>query len=61
MFRALLLIVYVGTSLFGLYKLKTAPMGLNVEYAIGIAAYGASFGMWLFVLKLYPFSIAFPW
>lgn len=60
MLRLLLLVVYVATSLFGLYKLKSAPIGPNLDFMLGFCAYGLGVVMWLYVLKLYPLSLAFP-
>lgn len=60
MLKLLLLIVYVATSLFGLYKLKSAPIGPNFDFLMGFCAYGLGVVLWLSVLKLYPLSIAFP-
>lgn len=58
--KILLFSVYVTFSLFGLYKLKLAQPGLNPDYLLGFAAYGSGFVLWLFVLKLYDLSVAFP-
>ena len=60
MIKLLILGLYVGTSLFGLYKLKVAPFGVNVDFAIGFTAYAVGFLIWLFILKVVPLSIAFP-
>jgi multidrug transporter EmrE-like cation transporter len=58
--KGALLLFYVGVSLFALYKLKVASIGLNVDYLTGVLMYGTSFGLWLCVLRLYPLSVAFP-
>lgn len=58
--KLLLLFFYVVVSLFGLYKLKTAEIGINWEFVLGVVFYGSGFLLWIAVLRVYPLSIAFP-
>lgn len=53
-------IVYVAVSLTGLYQLKSAEFGLNLQYLAGMALYVLGFFLWLIVLRWFPLSIAFP-
>ena len=52
--------MYVSVSLLGLYQLKSAEFGLNLQYLAGMALYVMGFFMWLVVLRWFPLSIAFP-
>jgi multidrug transporter EmrE-like cation transporter len=56
----LLLILYVVTSLFGLYKLKSEPLGLSMGFVLGFVSYAAGFCIWLGLLRALPLSVAFP-
>ncbi len=60
MLKLLLPVVYLSSSLLGLYKMKTAEVGFNFGYLLGIGAYAGSFFIWLFLVRLYPLSVAFP-
>lgn len=51
---------YLALSLYGLYKLKTAAVGVNLDYAAGFISYCAGFLLWLLILRIYPLSFAFP-
>ena len=55
-----ILIVYTIVSTTGLYKMKIANVGWNLDFIIGLAAYGLGFAVWMALLKEYPLSIAFP-
>jgi len=58
--KALIFVVYVSVSLLGLFQLKSADAGVNLQYVSGMAIYVLSFFLWLVVLRWYPLSIAFP-
>ena len=53
-------IIYLGLSLFGLYKLKVAELGLNLHFMLGAFSYASSFLLWIVVLRWFPLSVAFP-
>lgn len=61
MLRMLLLIVaQVLLSLGGLYKIKTSSEIVSTEFMIGFAFYGISFLLWVYIIRMYALSIAFP-
>ena len=55
-----LLLVYVVTSTFGLWKLKSAGGVLGGDLVIGFLAYAAGFLIWYAMLLRLPLSVAFP-
>ena len=55
-----LLIFYALVSAYGLYLIKAAENWKSVSFVIGFGLYGSGFIIWLFILRLYPLSIAFP-
>lgn len=54
------LVLYLVSTLYGLYALKAYEIGLGWGYVLGFIAYALGFLIWLVVLKLYPLSLAFP-
>ena len=58
--KGLIFFAYAVISAFGLYKLKVADKILGIDFAVGAAAYGLGFIVWLFVLRAFPLSVAFP-
>lgn len=60
MTRAAIFAVYIFISLLGLYQLKAAELGFNLQYLAGMTLYVVSFFLWLVVLRWFPLSIAFP-
>jgi multidrug transporter EmrE-like cation transporter len=58
--RAAIFAVYIFISLLGLYQLKAAELGFNLQYLAGMTLYVVSFFLWLIVLRWFPLSIAFP-
>jgi len=58
--RSIIFVLYLAVSLFGLYKLKSADFGLNLQYLSGMTLYIFSFFLWLIVLRWYPLSVVFP-
>ena len=52
--------IYVNLSLYGLYKLKVAELGINPDFILGAFSYGSSFLLWIIVLRWYPISVVFP-
>jgi multidrug transporter EmrE-like cation transporter len=58
--RAAIFAVYIFISLLGLYQLKAAELGFNLQYLAGMTLYVVSFFLWLVVLRWFPLSIAFP-
>lgn len=60
MTRLVFFLLYLAVSLLGLYKLKSADVGLNPQYLTGMAIYVFSFFLWMVLLRWYPLSIVFP-
>jgi multidrug transporter EmrE-like cation transporter len=58
--KALIFVVYVSVSLLGLFQLKSADVGINLQYIAGISLYVLGFFLWLIVIRWYPLSVAFP-
>jgi multidrug transporter EmrE-like cation transporter len=58
--KAAIFAVYISISLFGLYQLKVAEVGFNLQYVAGMTLYVLGFFLWLVVLRWFPLSIAFP-
>lgn len=52
--------VYALTSCYGLYLLKAAPAVKSWLFLSGLVLYIIGAGMWMFILRLYPLSVAFP-
>lgn len=59
-FGALLFGVYVVVSCSGLYLIKAAPSWLTPAFVFGGFLYGCGAITWLFILRIFPLSIAFP-
>mgnify|MGYP000161392187 CR=1 FL=1 len=55
-----LLAFYAVISTFGLYLLKAAQEVQSFNFAVGAFCYGSGFIIWLFILRMYPLSVAFP-
>lgn len=55
-----LVIAQVLLSLGGLYKIKTAPEIFNPHFVCGFALYGISFMLWVWIIRAYALSVAFP-
>lgn len=53
-------ILQVILSVGGLYKIKTAPGIVSWDFVVGFGLYGVSFLTWVYILRAYPLSIAFP-
>ena len=51
---------YCLTSCYGLYLLKVAQDIRSWTFLWGLVFYVAGAGMWMFILRLYPLSAAFP-
>lgn len=52
--------LYLATSSFGLYKMKSAGTILAVEFAAGFVFYALGFLWWVVLLMRLPLSVAFP-
>lgn len=52
--------VYALISAFGLYKIKAAEGLHDSALWFGAVAYGTGFLIWLFILRKFPLSTAFP-
>ncbi len=54
------IIAQVLLSLGGLYKIKTAAAIFSFHFALGFALYGLSFVLWVWLIRTYSLSVAFP-
>ena len=54
------IIFYAIISSYGLYLLKAAHSIQSFGYIIGFFMYGVGFLIWLYILRTYPLSTAFP-
>ena len=57
---AALIAVYALISAYGLYKIKIADGMEDSALWLGALAYGVGFLIWMFILRKFPLSIAFP-
>jgi multidrug transporter EmrE-like cation transporter len=51
---------YAMISAFGLYKLKATSDWVSIDFFVGLLFYGFGFLMWIYILRIFPLSIAFP-
>ncbi|WP_087721964.1 hypothetical protein [Pandoraea sp. PE-S2T-3] len=54
------LLLYTVTSCLGLYFLKTSSSWVSVKFVCGGILYVAGAGMWIYILRIFPLSLAFP-
>lgn len=52
--------VYAAGSGYGLYLMKSTGVSPGITFLFGLALYGAGFVVWLWILRQYPLSLAFP-
>ena len=52
--------IYAFISAYGLYYIKTPSSWNSINFISGIFLYGTGFIIWLYILKRYPLSSAFP-
>ena len=57
---AAIFVIYVLISAYGLYYIKISSNWNSVNFIWGMILYGTGFLIWLYILKRYPLSIAFP-
>lgn len=55
-----LIVVYAAISSYGLFLLKSSEHWKSLAFLIGFGLYGAGFLIWIFILRMFPLSIAFP-
>jgi len=55
-----MVLIYALTSGYGLYMLKASNLAPSTTLVAGVIAYGLGFVIWLWTLKRYDLSIAFP-
>ena len=55
-----LFLAYIGSSVFGLFKMKQAAEIVSASFLIGFAFYGLGFLWWLALLRRMDLSLAFP-
>ncbi|WP_305988580.1 SMR family transporter [Roseibium sp. MMSF_3544] len=53
-------LIYFPTSIFGLYKMKSANSLLSLDFSIGLFAYFVGAMLWIVALRHFPLSFAFP-
>ena len=56
----LLFLAYIGSSAFGLYRMKQAAEVVSPAFALGFVFYGAGFLWWIVILRRLDLSLAFP-
>ncbi|MEH6825881.1 MAG: hypothetical protein V7629_18455 [Motiliproteus sp.] len=56
----LVVIIYAIISSIGLYLLKASHSVQSLGFAFGFFFYGSGFIIWLYILRAYPLSMAFP-
>ena len=56
----IMLIVYTILSTYGLFKIKQSQLAVGFDFAFGFAFYLAGFALWMYMLKLFDLSVAFP-
>jgi multidrug transporter EmrE-like cation transporter len=56
----ILLAVYTAISTFGLFKIKESGLAISMTLSIGVVFYLAGFILWMYILKLFDLSVAFP-
>ena len=57
---AILFLIYLITSCFGLYLIKAAAGWKTPAFFIGFILYGAGALFWMAILRFMPLSFAFP-
>ncbi|TNC79611.1 MAG: hypothetical protein C9356_18360 [Oleiphilus sp.] len=55
-----LILFYAAVSAYGLYLLKASEHWKSMTFVLGFGLYGAGFLIWIFILRMFPLSIAFP-
>lgn len=53
-------IVYFPITIFALYKMKAAHAVISWDFVFGFAMYGLGAFVWLYALRKFPLSFAFP-
>lgn len=56
----MMLVVYTILSTFGLFKIKESGLAIGFDFALGFSFYLAGFALWMYMLKLFDLSVAFP-
>lgn len=56
----LLFMAYIGSSAFGLYRMKQAAEIVSPAFVLGFVFYGAGFVWWIVILRRMDLSLAFP-
>ena len=51
---------YVAMSAYGLYLLKTANNWSDLRFLFGFMFYGLGAVTWLYIIRTFPLSVAFP-
>ena len=55
-----LTLVYAGISGYGLFLMKSSAALIGSKFFIGLFFYGTGFLLWLWILRTFPLTIAFP-
>lgn len=56
----ILLILYTVLSTYGLFKIKQSQLIIGFDFTFGFAFYLTGFALWMYILKLFDLSVAFP-
>ena len=51
---------YFPVSIYGLYKMKAATGLITFDFALGFFAYSVGAVLWIYALRHFPLSFAFP-
>lgn len=54
------LLLYIVTNCLGLYFLKSSTSWFSVKFVCGAILYAVGAGMWIYILRIFPLSLAFP-
>lgn len=60
MLNYLAFFVYFPVTIFALYRMKSAVTVFSWEFVFGFAVYGLGAFIWLYALRKFPLSFAFP-
>jgi multidrug transporter EmrE-like cation transporter len=60
MLNYLAFFVYFPTTLFALHRMKAAATIVSFEFAFGLFMYAFGAILWLYALRKFPLSFAFP-
>jgi multidrug transporter EmrE-like cation transporter len=60
MLNYLAFFLYFPVTILGLHRMKAAAAIVSLEFALGLSLYGFGAILWLYALRKFPLSFAFP-